>query len=67
MKRLQKKFKIIKNDVELLLDIPATKQAAREYIKWHVKSADMGGWRKLPDGYAYDTSIGVFYEFRKRV
>lgn len=61
-----KRFKIIVNGTELLFDIAATKKAAQAHIKMFLKDTHMGRWRKLKNGYAYDTTIGKYYEFLKK-
>lgn len=60
-----KHYNIYVNDIKLLFTIPATKRDAQQYIKRYLLSTHMGGWRKIKGGWAYDTTIGKYYEFRR--
>lgn len=59
----KKQFSIYLNDTKLLFTIPATKRDAVAFIKRYLTSTHMGGWRKVPGGYEYATTIGKYYRF----
>lgn len=63
---MKARFKIIVNGTELLFDIEGTKRAAQAHIKRYLVATHMGQWRKLPNGWAYDTTIGKYYEFIRK-
>lgn len=62
-----KHFNIYVNDIKLLFTIPATKAAAKQYIRTFLKSTHMGGWVKVKNGYEYNTTIGKYYRFIKEI
>jgi hypothetical protein len=59
------KFTIYLNGTPLMFKIGGTKKDAQGYIKTFLVSTHMGQWRKLANGWAYDTTIGKYYEFRR--
>jgi hypothetical protein len=60
-------FSIYVNGTKLLFKIDGTKKAAKQYIQTFLTSTHMGQWRKIESGYAYDTTIGKYYEFKREV
>lgn len=58
-------FEVRVNLMPCLYNIPATKRAAKDYIRKNLRSTHMGQWIKQDDGYSYDTTIGRYYWFIK--
>lgn len=64
---MRTQFSIYVNGTRLLFKIGGTKKEAQNFIKTFLKSTHMGSWRKIKNGYAYDTTIGKYYEFIREV
>ena len=58
-------FRVWCNDKHLGT-IPATKRAAREFIRDRARiGTHMGQWIKKLNGYEYATTVGQYYQFNR--